>query len=259
MLGKLMKYEWKATWKLLLPLNALIIVMALLAGMTVRVDFFKSDNSFVFLTGVAIIVIYVMSMLAVVVGTAIFLIYRFYTSVYGKQGYLLHTLPLDKHHIIISKALASALWLMLSDTLIILSVFFLFSSKEGFFEILWEVLEEYIKWLDLGAVEGGFTVVMTVIASVFSVFARVLKVTACISLGQLSSNHKALTAFAFYYALYFCERIFMVLRLAAMDAASSLFDGPDLGWEGALIGGIISCVAFYLITWYVMEKKLNLE
>ena len=31
MLGKLMKYEWKATWKLLLTANLVTVVMAILA------------------------------------------------------------------------------------------------------------------------------------------------------------------------------------------------------------------------------------
>lgn len=44
MLGKLMKYEWKATWKLLIPLNLFIVVMSILAYITIQLRFFDSDK-----------------------------------------------------------------------------------------------------------------------------------------------------------------------------------------------------------------------
>ena len=51
MLGKLMKYEWKATWKLLIPLNLFIVVMSVLAYTTVQLEFFESNNDLVIMTG----------------------------------------------------------------------------------------------------------------------------------------------------------------------------------------------------------------
>ena len=117
MLAKLMKYEWKSTWKLLLPMNLLIIVMTLLACITVRLDVFDTDNDAVIFSAMMIIITYAASMFVVMIGTAIFLIYRFYTSTYGDQGYLLHTLPVDKHHIIIAKAAVSSACVMFSSFL----------------------------------------------------------------------------------------------------------------------------------------------
>ena len=44
MLGRLMKYEWNATWQLLVPANLLIVVMTIFAAVTVRLDVFDTDN-----------------------------------------------------------------------------------------------------------------------------------------------------------------------------------------------------------------------
>ena len=134
MLGKLMKYEWKATWKLLLPMNLLIVIMTFLACITVQVDFFDSDNGMVVFSAVMILLTYMGSMFVVCIGTAIYLIYRFYTSTYGDQGYLLHTLPVDKHHIIISKVLVSAAWIFISMILMFMSVMFLFAQEGEFLQ-----------------------------------------------------------------------------------------------------------------------------
>ncbi len=260
MLGKLMKYEWKSTWKLLVPMNVLIIAMSLFAYLTIRLDFFDNDSEIVILSGITIIMFYILSMFVVVIGTAIYLIYRFYTSVYGDQGYLLHTLPVDKHHIIISKVLVSVLWLMLSIILIYLSVFLLFSSDEAVLEAVWDTMVDYVESLELDAFASGLTIIMTILAFIFQMLAKVLKVTACISLGQLSSNHKVLTSFAFYYGIYFVQRIFSimyyVIYYAIDDDLISAYQGS---WETSLIAGIVYCAVFYFITWYLMEKKLNLD
>jgi hypothetical protein len=263
MLGKLMKYEWKATWKLLLPINMLIIVMTFLACITVQMDFFTSDNSMVALTGMLILLTYIGSMFVVVIGTAIYLIYRFYTSTYGEQGYLLHTLPVDKHHIIVAKVLVSTAWIFISMVLMIMSVIFLFAEQGEYFEAFFKGFQSVIE--NWGGDElSGFMLLMTLIATVFYIFARVLKVTACISMGQMSANHKLLSSFGFYFAFYIIQKIFTLLYYVFVEIVNGISDSLLLyyfsnSWEGTLISSILYSVVFYLLTWYMMEHKLNLE
>lgn len=263
MLGRLMKYEWKATWKLLLPMNMLIIVMTFLACVTVRADIFNSDNDMMVFGAMIILLTYIGSMFVVCIGTAIFLIYRFYTSVYGDQGYLLHTLPVDKHHIIVAKVLVSTGWILAGMALMYASVVFLFTERGEFLADFIDTFGGMIEYWG-GAGMSGFVFLMTLVSVVFSVFARVLKVTACISIGQLSPNHKLLTAFAFYYGIYFAQKILSVFYFALIEMVNNLLDIDrfsyfDNSWEETLISGILYSVVFYLITWYMMEKKLNLD
>lgn len=263
MLGKLMKYEWKSTWKLLLPMNMLIIVMTFLACVTVQVDFFDSDNDMVIFSGMMILFTYIGSMFVVCIGTAIYLIYRFYVSTYGDQGYLLHTLPVDKHHIIIAKVVTSAAWIFISMMLISMSVLFLFAEQGEFLADFIDAFESVIEYWG-GSEVTGFMLIMTLIATIFRIFSRVLKVTACISLGQLSSDHKVLMSFAFYFAIYFVQKIFTMLYFVFIEVINKASDSYrisyfDNSWEGTLISSILYSVIFYLLTWYVMDKKLNLE
>ena len=260
MLGKLMKYEWKATWKLLVPMNLLIVVMTFFASVIVRLDVFEADNSGIFFSAIMILMTYVASMFVVMIGTAIYLIYRFYTSTYGDQGYLLHTLPVDKHHIIVAKVTVSAGWLMLSSVLMYLSILFL-EAREG--ELFAQLLDSVTGMVELAGSEKVtfFTVMMTFIAYIVSMLVKVLKVTACISLGQLSSNHKLLTAFGFYFAVYFMQQIIKGIYYVFLGFVNSKLHTWYYGWawEFTLISGLIYLVVFYLLTWHVMEKKLNLD
>lgn len=266
MLGKLMKYEWKATWKLLVSANALTWLMTIIAWFMVKILDRTGYSDFEMMDFMAVMVLltYVLSMFAVSVGTGIYLIYRFYTSTYGDQGYLLHTLPVDTHHIIIAKLLVSAAWELINIVSIYLSVIFLFASSSEIFDSMMRGMKDAIKYMGAEKITA-FTVIMTLVAFLFSVFAKLLKVGACISLGQLSSNHKLMLSFAWYIAIYVVEQIIQGMyfaiqiafhkRLSYMDHASYF----DHQWETVLIGGIISCVVFYLLTWYVMSRKLNLD
>lgn len=265
MLGKLMKYEWKATWKLLLAANALTFVMTILAWFMIKMWDQRGISDFRMMDFMAVMVLftYAGSMFAVSVGTSIFLIHRFYTSTYGDQGYLLHTLPVDTHHIIVAKVLVSAAWELINIVFIYLSVIFLIASTDEVFRFM-SGMKETIEYLGAEKVTA-FTVIMTLLAFIFSVLAKVLKVGACISLGQLSSNHKLMCSFGWYVAIYIVEQIINGMYLAIQIAFyrglsnkhySSYFDNQ---WETTLIAGIISCVVYYLMTWYVMSRKLNLE
>ena len=118
MLGKLMKYEWKATWKLLLTANLVTVVMAVLAWALENVVKYPSEFSLVDFMQTIVLFTFFISVLAVSVGTVIYLIHRFYTSTYGDQGYLLHTLPVDTHHIIIAKVLVSTIWMLITEWII---------------------------------------------------------------------------------------------------------------------------------------------
>ena len=259
MLGKLMKYEWQSTWKLLVPANLLIIVMTFFGCMAVRLNLSDIDNEGVVFSAVMILVTYVGSMFVVMIGTAIYLIYRFYTSTYGDQGYLLHTLPVDKHHIIIAKVTVSAAWILLSSFLMYLSILFIFASGDG-------VIPELLNSMEVIAEEMGnghsfLSGIMVIIAFIVSILARVLKVTACLSLGQMSPNHKLLMSFAFYFGIYFLQQMMSSVYYVFLGLINSRIGTYYYGssWEIELISGLIYTVIFYLATWYTMEKRLNLD
>ena len=261
MLGKLMKYEWKSTWKLLVPANLLIIVMTFFACVTERVGIASnSTNEGVIFSAVMIMLMYVLSMFVALVGSAIYLIYHFYTSTYGDQGYLLHTLPVDKHHIIIAKVLVSTMWILISSFLMYTSILFLFNMEEEILSAFIDGLEIMVMRTDTGQI-SVFAVIMSLIALLVGMVVRVLKVAACISLGQLSSNHKLMVAFAFYFAIYIVQQIVNACYYALLGV---IYDrtgtwGFGNSWEFALITELIYVVVFYLITWHVMENKLNLD
>jgi len=264
MLGKLMKYEWKATWKFMTLANLMIVIMTILADITVKLDLFSYDKEDVLqFIALMMMMTYILSMFAMVIGVAIFLIYRFYTSTYSDQGYLLHTLPVDKHHIIIAKVLVSALWIIVSELVMYLSIIVLVAANGELFETLSDSMDTIVSMTISETVEvKGLAVVMSLIAFLFGLFARLLKVTACISLGQLSANHKILLSVVYYFGIYIVQKIFSgfyFVFIGLFYSKGNYMGDMYFGWESMLLSGILYSVVFYLITWYVMDRKLNLE
>lgn len=266
MLGKLMKYEWKATWKLFLSANLVTVVMHFLTWLIVEVSDYSKylDYHLTDFVDVIVMFTYIVSMFAVSVGTVIYLIHRFYTSTYGDQGYLLHTLPVDTHHIIIAKVFVSAMWVIINMGVFYFSLLVMIAGQEDVIRNMMEGLVDTLEYLGAGKVTF-FAGIMTLIAFVFNIFARVLKVTACISLGQLSSNHKLMVSFAWYIGVYVVQRLFQSMYVVLLlvfhkgDSYTDYFSAFEKHWDVMLLSNIIYCVVFYLLTWYMMSRKLNLD
>ena len=106
MLGKLMKYEFKATARIFLPMFAALLVVSLVSRIfiTLRVE-----------TPMAIgIALSVIMIIAVCVITLIITLQRFYKNLLTNEGYLMFTLPVKTDSIIWSKMIVATIWSILS-------------------------------------------------------------------------------------------------------------------------------------------------
>ena len=114
---------------------------------------------------------------------------------------------------------------------------------------------------EFGGRPSFFAGIMTVIAFMVQILARVLKVTACLSLGQLSPNHKLLMSFAYYFGIYFIQQMIGSFYYAFLGLLNNKMELYYYGrpWEITLIVSLVYTVVFYAVTWYTMEKKLNLD
>lgn len=118
MLGKLIKYEFKATGRILLPLYGALLVFALINRLLFRSSLDETiNNTFGTIGGIANILsvfAYGCTMAAVFVVTFFVIVQRFYKNILGDEGYLMNTLPIKPYLNIINKILTSAIWTIVS-------------------------------------------------------------------------------------------------------------------------------------------------
>ena len=116
MLGKLIKHEFRALSRFLLPIHILLLVACLIGRfMFQAMDTMDLPNvilivSFVFLISIWIVV---------PCATSILIVVRYYKSLYTDEGYLTLTLPATRGQLLFSKAFAACVWSILDLAIVI--------------------------------------------------------------------------------------------------------------------------------------------
>ncbi|MDE6314664.1 MAG: hypothetical protein K2M46_13795 [Lachnospiraceae bacterium] len=259
MLGKLIKHEWKAVAKILGFLHLALIGMAVLGKILVSIDFIEELD---FIRG-GLLLVYIISVMAIGIGTHIFLAMRFYKNMYTDEGYLSFTLPVKPWQHLISKLLVAAAWIVIDVIAIVISVFILVMYQgmwqemadslgtitENSQEITWKPLVIGVETL----LEAFFGMIMTILMYYFS-----------ISVGQLFKTHKLLASVVIFVVTFNVLRIISVIVTGiAMYASINGMDNVNNFYLSFVGMGLVQTLAFCVIFWcscqYIMTKRLNLE
>ena len=102
MLRKLLKYEFAATGRYLLPLLCLLLVMAAAAGLSIRILSAGQAGRAAAALAAIFVVLFFLSVMALAAVTVVLIVYRFYRNLLCSEGYLMHTLPVSVHQLICS-------------------------------------------------------------------------------------------------------------------------------------------------------------
>ena len=144
MLGKLIKYEFKATGRILLPLYGALLVFALINRLLFRSSLDETiNNTFGAIGGIANILsvfAYGCTMAAVFVVTFFVIVQRFYKNILGDEGYLMNTLPVKPYLNIINKILTSAIWTIVSCFVAFMSIILLFVTIDSVRDIFSNII-----------------------------------------------------------------------------------------------------------------------
>ena len=124
MLGKLLKYEIKATSRILLPLYLVLFVVAVVNRVLNPFEILENAQGFniQILINILSIILYFIITFSVMAATFIIMIQRFYKNFLGDEGYLSFTLPVETWKHVLSKLLTSMMWIILSILAVIASI-----------------------------------------------------------------------------------------------------------------------------------------
>ena len=109
MLGKLLKHEFRATGRTMLPLYGAVVALAVLANFSIRMLTGNVGPLLTIFFGL-IVAAFVICIIAAAVMTLVLMIKRYYTNYLKDEGYLMHTLPVSVHELVWSKMLVSVVW-----------------------------------------------------------------------------------------------------------------------------------------------------
>lgn len=284
MLGKLFKYEFKNTAKMMLMIYAVLIVTTCIGTLalrsTLRLDSAGAHPSPVItMLIVGAIILYVLSLFAFFIVTYVYMCIHFYKTMYSAQGYLTHTLPVKQLTTFHVKLATSFVWMFAALLLFIGSVFFLLNSvTDGEF---WEIFSrEFITGLDseltaIGFHTGGM-IVQFLFSAALSCLIYLLWVFASASIGQLFSTNKVLasvvTGIIFYVVNQALNLIIMLVSgyfnfaplggsvlQTTTDTVNTAVTINNSYMIVQNIYSIIAVIALYSICNVIVRKHINLE
>lgn len=194
MLGKLLKYEYKATSRYFI---GLYIVLALLT-IGNKIMLIIEDTSDVQLRVVDILfgiimASYVIAIIAIAVATVVLMLRRFYFNMLKDEGYLTFTLPATVGQHIASKMIVCITWVIATVVLTGVSIFVVTYSKD--IDYARDISYSVQKLTQLGA--WGY-VAEGIIAAIVTVIGMPILMYACLSIGQLYTKHRVVGAILAY-------------------------------------------------------------
>lgn len=267
MIGKLLKYDIKATARYLIPLYIVFLAISLVNGFFNPFDVLESNNTFSLkvLASILMVIAYFIMMVGVLIGTGIILVLRFQRNLLGDEGYLSLTLPVKSWEHIISKLITSILG-MVSSVLVILgsiSIIMRINIKTIIDEV--SILTDEMEVVFGSNIKLIFTLYLFV-----AMVLLILTVFNAITIGHQFQNHKIVASFLASFVFYFIYQIILIVvgiiyLINTYGNFSNIPINSDVVPNGGLLLIVISLVLIimsighYLSINYLFNNRLNLE
>ena len=275
MLGKLLKHEFRATGRIMLPVYGAVLLLAVLANVSLRVMDHVTGSFLTLLLGL-IVVAFIFGIIAAAIMTAVLMIKRFYTNYLKDEGYLMHTLPVSVHDLVWSKMIVSVVWFAVTFLVIWLVILLTALIQTG--TSLAQFYAGFPSWAEIKAFmeqagirmgdlwQIGFEALLCVIVG--GLF-TCLHFYAAMSLGHMFSKDKILLSIVFYIGLSFVLSMattgYSAGRFYSLESMDVTLDTAQeaIRFAKAVMGEIllvevIQSAVLYVATVLGLKRGLNL-
>ncbi|MEL4107098.1 hypothetical protein AAFA46_09705 [Oscillospiraceae bacterium WX1] len=258
MLGKLMKYEFKATGRIFLPLFGALLIVALINRVFIELNF-----------KVPMIIGTTMSSFmigAVCVVALVLTIQRFYRNLLKSEGYLMFTLPVTTDGLIWSKLIVAAIWTVVSFVAVTLAL--LVMTADG---LMLQHIRDAISNIIIGIKEFGFQAILYMVEALVlmaeTLLCGILLVYTCLALSLLVNKHRIGFAFLMYIVITTLLQVvaaigvevFRFVDICALIEHMSGFGQIQTALGAYFLAITIPGAIFYFLTRYMLQRRLNLE
>ena len=276
MLGKLLKHEFRATGRIMLPLMGALLALALMANLSIRgMTSSLSDIPALRILFILILIFFGMGIVAVGVMALVVMVSRFYRNLLKSEGYLMFTLPVSVHELIWSKLIVSLVWFFATALFIFLILALTGLNLSGTnLEMIFSELpswSEVVRELDELGIRGALTQLMAWSAVIMLLGAIVscLHFYGAMALGHMFTKNKVLLSVVFFILISFAfNTMEMGYGLSGIAMEAQSFD-MHTAKEGirfasrvcmhACIMQVVQAAVLYLATALGLKRGLNLE
>ena len=269
MLGKLLKYEFKATGKTFLPLYGALLIVSIIQKIFFETGVFETNNTVLALLSASIPMIFSGLIVALMAVTVVTMVQRFSKNLLGQEGYLMFTLPVKTSVLIWSKLIAAWVWSILSMVVAILAfviTFFGFVEWEIVLRELRDVILYITQNFNVALIIFEFSILMIVGSA-----SSILTIYLALSIGQLVYKHRMLVSVGAYVGISIIVNNILSAIFVAVGESSI---GENIQRTLESLDGMaavnfimillivfvaIQAVVYFICTNKILTKRLNLE
>ncbi len=254
MLGKLLKYEFKAASRNFLPIYGALILVALVD----RLFRMRNINLGYDLTTLILVGLFI----ALGVLTLIVTIQRFSKNLLGDEGYLMFTLPVKSRQLISSKLIATVVWGILSGIVGLITCLILAVDYATLNELInsWpEIWEELVRAIRIefnGQV--AFVLLGIPTTGILVFIGGILMIYLALATAQLPvfSKYRSIISFVAFFAINIVLELLLqaagtIIPFGAMTKTTTLLV--------VLMGSLLIDTILFMGVNYIVSKHLNLE
>ena len=289
MLKQLLKYEFKATKSLYFGLYLALALLSVVLGVTFRQENARVDNTNFGRLEIILMVLYLSVLFAIAVLCFVSTVQRFYKNLLGREGYLMHTLPVNENQLILSKLLTSMVWVLCSGLVGIVCITVMVSigviDSETFGMVDWNSWKQLWQMLyeEIGP-EFWVTMAWTILINLVRLASLILCVYAACMIAHQFPKHVMVAGILAFIGLNIVET--QLDKLLGTNDVSMIVDVTyrvvDVNVTGVTYGmtpmqtmttafgagsGYLFCfavtaaiaAAYFFLTRWLMKNKLNLE
>ena len=278
MLRKLMKQEFRATARLMLPLYLAVILLGVgskfaemvlnsadAGGVLAGFGMPGQISSILDVIGVIVIAGFVLALIAAFAVAFVLMILRFRNNLLGDEGYVMFTLPVSVHQLVWAKLIVSLVWFVGAVVVDGIAILLVLLGDEVTLSEAFRAIGIFFSQFtpaDVGHLVGYS--VELILLGVVLCFGICLEFYAAMSIGHSFARHKGLLSVAFFFVIQAATQVLSSIPLLAGDSLDVDLAFTNAGMVhavliGILLVNIVYAAVLYFITTYMLKNRLNLE
>lgn len=269
MLSKLLKYEFRSTYRTYLGVYGVMVLLCAVTGALDHVNQLLGEQMPVW---AILLVLTVMFLFAAVIITTVINLKRFYDGMFKDEGYLTHTLPVPAWQNLAAKLIPAVVWTIGTGIMMIISTMLMVMTSASvsgnvwgdFFYAVGQVIAN-MNWTQV-----AFLLQFCLLA-LLTLVCFILQIYASLTLGQLVPKHPVGAAVLIWFVFNlvqswtqnFMSQILINVSsgFSYMQTAGELLtaDAFTHGFWWNVIFYLVWSVLFWVVTQLLLERRLNLN
>jgi len=269
MVKKLFKHECLYYLRVLSPVYIILLAVAVLGR---GVHFFENDSTIYGIINGSTIFVFVVALLAAFAASLVMGVLRYYRNMFTAEGYLTLTLPATPTQHLLVKVLAASLFQLITIVVMVLSAAVIMAG-----DVFTEVVKAgvyLVDWLAANMEVALWPYVLElVVLLLVAILSTFLLYYACASLGQQAKKNRVRGAVVVYFIYYLItQAVSTVITVVFSVIQDTPFIENLLNWVeehvyetvhialcGAIVLSLVLSVVYFLVSRWVLRRRLNLE